>query len=51
MQWKNNSFKIASVHLLGAAFDDDEASKNPLDISNDPTNLNTVSYVRKSYTR
>ena len=40
--WKNNGFKIASVHLMGAAVDDEEVSKNPLDISSDPTNANTV---------
>jgi pimeloyl-ACP methyl ester carboxylesterase len=43
--WKNNSFKIASVHLMGAAVDDEEVSKNPLDISNDPTNANTVKFA------
>ena len=40
--WKNNGFKIASVHLMGAAVDDEEVSKNPLDISSDSTNANTV---------
>lgn len=30
--WKDNEFKIASVGLLGAAIDDDEVSKNSLDV-------------------
>ena len=30
--WKDNKFKIASVDLLGAAIDDDEVSKNSLDV-------------------
>ena len=33
--WKNNDYKIASVHLMGAAVDDEEVSKNPLDIDGD----------------
>jgi pimeloyl-ACP methyl ester carboxylesterase len=38
----NNHFKIASVHLMGAAVDDEEVSKNPFDITKDTTNSNTV---------
>jgi hypothetical protein len=30
--WNSNGYKIASVHLMGAAVDDEEVSKNPLDI-------------------
>ena len=30
--WKNNGFKIASVHLLGAAVDSNEVSKNSFNI-------------------
>jgi hypothetical protein len=30
--WNNNNFKIASVHLMGAAVDDDEVSKNAADV-------------------
>ncbi len=40
--WKNNGFKIASVHLMGAAVDNEEVSKNLLDISSDSTNANTI---------
>ncbi len=35
--WNNNDYKIASVHLMGAAVDDEEVSKNPLDIDGDAT--------------
>jgi pimeloyl-ACP methyl ester carboxylesterase len=42
--WKSNSFKIASVHLMGAAVDDEEVSKNLSDISNAPTNMNKVKF-------
>lgn len=30
--WNSNGYKIASVHLMGAAVDDEEVSKNSLDI-------------------
>ena len=35
--WNNNDYKIASIHLLGAAVDNEEVSKNPLDIDGDST--------------
>jgi hypothetical protein len=35
--WNNNDYKIASVHIMGAAVDDEEVSKNPLDIDGDAT--------------
>ncbi len=37
--WNNNNYKLTSVHLLGAAVDNEEVSKNILDIANDWTNL------------
>ena len=40
--WNDNNYQIASVHLLGAAVDNEEISKNQLDITNDWTNWNTV---------
>jgi pimeloyl-ACP methyl ester carboxylesterase len=40
--WNNGNFKIASVHLMGAAVDNEEVSKNQQDIFNDATNLDTV---------
>jgi Alpha/beta hydrolase of unknown function (DUF900) len=40
--WNNNNFKIESVHLMAAAVDNEEVSKNQLDILNDPTNWGTV---------
>jgi len=33
--WNTNNYKIASVHLMGAAVDDEEVSKNPNDIDGD----------------
>jgi pimeloyl-ACP methyl ester carboxylesterase len=36
--WNNCNFKIASVHLMGAAVDDEEVSMNPRDILDDRTN-------------
>jgi hypothetical protein len=30
--WNNNNFRIASVHLMGAAVDNDEVSKNAADV-------------------
>ena len=38
----NNNFKIESVHLMAAAVDNEEVSKNLQDILNDPTNWGTV---------
>jgi hypothetical protein len=37
-EWNNKNFTIASVHLLGAAVDNEEISKDPWDIVKDPTN-------------
>jgi hypothetical protein len=36
--WNNTNFKIASIHLMAAAVDDEEVSIYPVDILNDPTN-------------
>jgi hypothetical protein len=33
--WNTNNFKISSVHLMGAAVDDSEVSKNIADVSSD----------------
>ena len=40
--WNSLGFKIASVHLMGAAVDDEEVSKNPQDILGDLTNWGTA---------
>jgi hypothetical protein len=40
--WTNQGFKILSVHLMGAAVDDEEVSKNPSDIAEDITNDATI---------
>jgi hypothetical protein len=36
-RWTNEGFKILSVHLMGAAVDDEEVSKNPSDITGNTT--------------
>jgi esterase/lipase superfamily enzyme len=38
----NNGFILASVHLLAAAVDNEEVSKNPADITADPTNVYSI---------
>lgn len=40
--WNNNNFKIESVHLLGAALDNEEVSTKIVDIVSDPNNMNDV---------
>jgi hypothetical protein len=40
--WIRSGFKIASVHLLGAAVDNEEVSKDPQDILSDQTNWGTT---------
>jgi pimeloyl-ACP methyl ester carboxylesterase len=35
-EWNNKNFKIASVHLMGAAVDDEEVAKSPSYITKDP---------------
>lgn len=40
--WNINNYKIESVHLMAAAVDNEEVSKNQQDILNDPTNWNTL---------
>lgn len=34
--WNNNNFKISSVHLVGAAVDDEEVSMEPIEVYNLP---------------
>jgi len=45
--WNNNNYTLTSVHLLGAAVDNEEVSKNNSDITVDWTNLwtgKTIAY-------
>jgi hypothetical protein len=42
LTWTNEGFKILSVHLMGAAVDNEEVSKNPSDITEDITNDPTI---------
>ncbi|WP_458719714.1 DUF726 domain-containing protein [Candidatus Nitrosocosmicus sp. R] len=41
-RWTNDSNKITSVHLLGAAVDNEEVSKELNDLFLDPTNTGTI---------
>jgi pimeloyl-ACP methyl ester carboxylesterase len=41
-QWNRNDFRITSIHLMGAAVDDEEVSKNIQNILNDQTNQGVV---------
>ena len=41
-EWKSNGLNISSVHLMGAAVDNEEVSMNPQDIVSDQTNWGTV---------
>jgi len=40
--WNNGNFTLTSVHLLAAAVDNEEVSKDPTDIEADPTNAYSV---------
>jgi hypothetical protein len=42
MTWRNEGFKILSVHLMGAAVDDEEVSKNPSDITDDNSRIKSA---------
>ena len=41
-EWKNKNFTVTSVHLLGAAVDDEEVSKDLLYIVNNPSIVNNT---------
>ena len=41
-EWNSKNFKITSVHLLGAAVDDEEVSKDPLYIINNVSIVNNT---------
>lgn len=43
--WNDSGYKITSVHLLGAAVDNEEITKSNLDIKNDWTNWNSVKKI------
>jgi pimeloyl-ACP methyl ester carboxylesterase len=45
----NNDFKITSVHLIGAAVDDEEVSMNSINHYNYPSWLHDPSHVKKAY--
>jgi hypothetical protein len=41
-KWRSEGFKILSVHLMGAAVDDEEVSKNSSDITEDSINHTSI---------
>ena len=43
--WNNNNFKITSVHLMGAAVDDEEVYKNLSDIPDEPLGWQGLKYA------
>lgn len=45
----DNDFKIASIHLLGAAVDNEEMSENSINHYNLPSSLHDPSHVKKAY--
>ena len=48
-EWNNKNFKIASVHLMGAAVDDEEATKSPSYITADPSVLLNINEWYDAY--
>ncbi|WP_148685665.1 DUF726 domain-containing protein [Candidatus Nitrosocosmicus hydrocola] len=42
ISWESNGFNLSSVHIMGAAVDDEEVSMNPQDIVSDQTNWGTA---------
>jgi pimeloyl-ACP methyl ester carboxylesterase len=40
--WNDGNFTLSSVHLLAAAVDDEEVSKDPTDVADDPVNAYSV---------
>lgn len=47
--WNNSNFKIASVHLMGAAVDNEEVSKTSIDHFNFPTWCHDPAGVKDAY--
>jgi esterase/lipase superfamily enzyme len=48
-EWRNEKFKVTSVHLLGGAVDNEEVSKDSWDIVSDPTNFNGTFTMKFPY--
>jgi hypothetical protein len=48
-EWKNEKFKVTSVHLLGGDVDNEEVSKDSWDIVSDPTNFNGTFSIKFPY--
>ena len=48
-EWNDKNFTVKSVHLLAAAVDNEEISKNPFDIIKDPTNGYNMNVTELKY--
>jgi hypothetical protein len=48
-EWNDKNFTVKSVHLLAAAVDDEEISKNSFDIVKDPTNGYSMNVTEIKY--
>jgi Alpha/beta hydrolase of unknown function (DUF900) len=48
-EWNNKNFKVTSVHLMGAAVDDEEVSKNSIDSLNQPKSTHDPFGVKFAY--
>jgi pimeloyl-ACP methyl ester carboxylesterase len=48
-EWNDKNYKVKSVHLLGAAVDNEEITKNPFDIVKDPMNGYNINVIEMKY--
>lgn len=48
-EWNDKNYTIKSVHLLGAAVDNEEVTKNPFDIVKDPMNGYNINIIEMKY--
>lgn len=48
-EWNDKNYTIKSVHLLGAAVDNEEVTKNPFDIVKDPLNGYIINVIEMKY--
>jgi pimeloyl-ACP methyl ester carboxylesterase len=48
-EWNAKNYQVKSVHLLGAAVDNEEITKNPFDIVKDPMNGYNINIIEMKY--
>ena len=48
-EWNAKNYTVKSVHLLGAAVDNEEITKNPFDIVKDPKNGYNINLIEMKY--